>query len=206
MSDASKQHEFTNSWFAQNIPIWDAIVLPTKPKRVLEIGSYEGQSSCYFLGKCADLEEMHCIDTWDGGIEHQQVAMGDVERRFHANTAIEIAKRAAPAKLVIHKGYSAPNLAKLIAEKVTPFDVIYVDGSHQAPDVLADAVLSFQLLRVGGLIVFDDYLWSMEGTGKQDLLNMPKLAVDAFVNIYYRKLKMIVGFPICQFFAQKIAD
>ena len=39
------------------------------------------------------------------------------------------------------------------------FDFVYVDGSHQAPDVLVDAVLSALLLRKGGLLVFDDYFW-----------------------------------------------
>ena len=38
-------------------------------------------------------------------------------------------------------------------------DFIYVDGSHQAHDVLCDAILSFKLLRVGGIVCFDDYLW-----------------------------------------------
>lgn len=37
------------------------------------------------------------------------------------------------------------------------FDLIYVDGGHSAADVLADAILSFSLLRVGGILVFDDY-------------------------------------------------
>ena len=35
-------------------------------------------------------------------------------------------------------------------------DVAYIDGSHRACDVLTDAVLSWPLLKVGGMIVFDD--------------------------------------------------
>ena len=41
------------------------------------------------------------------------------------------------------------------------FDFIYVDASHRAPDVLLDAVLAFQLLRIGGLIIFDDEVRSI---------------------------------------------
>jgi hypothetical protein len=33
------------------------------------------------------------------------------------------------------------------------------DGSHRARDVLEDAVLSWPLLKVGGIMLFDDYLW-----------------------------------------------
>lgn len=39
------------------------------------------------------------------------------------------------------------------------FDFIYVDGLHLSQDVLYDALLSFDLLKVGGILIFDDYLW-----------------------------------------------
>lgn len=37
------------------------------------------------------------------------------------------------------------------------FDFIYVDGSHRSPDVIYDAILSFGLLKKGGIMIFDDY-------------------------------------------------
>lgn len=39
------------------------------------------------------------------------------------------------------------------------YDFIYVDGSHLAPDVLTDAVLSWRLLKPGSIMIFDDFLW-----------------------------------------------
>lgn len=42
---------------------------------------------------------------------------------------------------------------------VNAFDFYYVDGSHVAPDVMADAVLGWRLLKPGGIMVFDDYEW-----------------------------------------------
>ncbi|PZO55779.1 MAG: hypothetical protein DCF16_01505 [Alphaproteobacteria bacterium] len=86
------------------------------------------------------------------------------------------------------------------------YDIAYVDGSHQAPDVLIDSVLAFKLLRVGGIMVFDDYLWHMEAAGKQDLVNMPKLAIDAFININIRKLNIIAGAPLGQIYIAKASD
>jgi hypothetical protein len=64
------------------------------------------------------------------------------------------------------------------------FDFIYVDGSHQAPDVLADAFLSFRLLRENGVIAFDDYLWQEALPDGIDSIRCPKLAIDAFTNIH----------------------
>ncbi len=80
-----------------------------------------------------------------------------------------------------------------------------MDGSHQAPDVLADAVFAFPLLKVGGLMIFDDYLWSMELPGQQDSFNMPKPAIDAFVNIYQRKVRVLSA-PLYQLYVMKTAD
>lgn len=104
------------------------------------------------------------------------------------------------------KSLSHPALLGLLPEHRSTFDFIYVDGSHQAPDVLADALLSFWLLRVGGVMIFDDYLWSMEAYGQQDPLNMPKPAINAFVNLFQRKLRVINGIPLYQIAVQKLAE
>jgi len=39
------------------------------------------------------------------------------------------------------------------------FDFIYIDGDHTAEGVLQDAVLAWRLLKAGGIMAFDDYLW-----------------------------------------------
>ncbi|KAH8054300.1 methyltransferase domain-containing protein [Aureococcus anophagefferens] len=40
-----------------------------------------------------------------------------------------------------------------------PYDLIYVDGSHNATHVLADVVMADVLLRDGGLMILDDIEW-----------------------------------------------
>ena len=41
------------------------------------------------------------------------------------------------------------------------FDLIYIDGSHSAKDVLLDSLLAWRLLRPGGAMVWDDYEWAL---------------------------------------------
>jgi len=199
-------YQYTNDWFVQNIPVWDMLVPRFAPKRVLEIGSYEGRSTCYFIEKFTETNpiEIHCVDTWEGGVEHDKTAMSAVEMRFDANIAIARQQAKNPATIIKHKKFSNIALAEIIASAAAPFDVVYVDGSHQAPDVLMDCVMSFQLLRVGGLMIFDDYIWSMEAMGKQDPLNMPKPAIDAFLNIFQRKMQIVRGAPVYQLYAAKV--
>jgi hypothetical protein len=53
-------------------------------------------------------------------------------------------------------------------------------------------------------MVFDDYLWSHEPAGSQDHFNMPKPAVDAFVNVFQRKLSAY-GAPLYQLYLRKLS-
>ena len=39
------------------------------------------------------------------------------------------------------------------------FDIIYVDGSHHAKDVLEDCVNSWRVLQKNGILIIDDYFW-----------------------------------------------
>ncbi|MFD3266042.1 class I SAM-dependent methyltransferase [Phenylobacterium ferrooxidans] len=219
MTDTSKApnvipYEFSKDWFSGNLPTWRQIVDKNKPRKILEIGSFEGRSTVWMMEYCSiavggDIE-IWCADTWGGGIEHQkggriETDMSDVERRFDRN--IEIARGVAPHKVDIHKLKTFSNLAmaKLIADgKTEYFDLVYIDGSHQAPDVLMDAVMAFQVLKVGGIMIFDDYLWSMDAPGTQDVLKMPKPAIDAFMNIFQRKMNIFMGAPIGQLYTRKI--
>jgi len=203
---AASGYEFSIDWFAGNIPVWDQLIPKFAPARFLEIGSYEGRSACHTIETYTAQRaiELHCVDTWEGGVEHDKSTMSDVERRFDKNVALAQTKAKNPAMIVKHKKLSHLALADLIASRqLGKFDVIYIDGSHQAPDVLTDCVLSYQLLRNGGLMMFDDYLWSMEDMGKQDSFNMPKPAIDAFLNIFQRKMFIVRGAPVYQLYAVK---
>ena len=40
------------------------------------------------------------------------------------------------------------------------FDLIYIDGSHRAADVLFDAIESYNILKKDGILFFDDLLGS----------------------------------------------
>ena len=67
-------------------------------------------------------------------------------------------------------------------------------------------VLSFQLLKLGGLLICDDYLWSQEPLGSEDVLNSPKLAIDAFTNIHRRKLCFVANVGMWQFAFVKMTE
>lgn len=202
-------YEFTNNWFDVNaLATWDFLIPNLKPKRLLEIGSYEGRSTCYLIDKLSPDRDMeiHCIDTWEGGVDNAGTDMGAVEVRFDANVSASIAAAKNRVDFHKHKGFSDDELCKfMVAGQKSTFDFVYVDGSHQASDVLADAVLAFKLLRVGGVMAFDDYTWYEHLPHGRDILRCPKMAIDAFTNINFRKIEIIKG-VISQFYIAKISE
>ena len=89
--------DFTSDWFSHNIPTWEKLWPMMKPRRVLEIGSYEGRSTVWMINKLASIEgaELHCIDPWE-------YEGGHVERRFKANVAGALVDKSVP-KVVAYK-------------------------------------------------------------------------------------------------------
>lgn len=201
-------YDFTNDWFggsgARNI--WPGILKEWNPTKILEIGSYEGVSATFVIESnfWSDID-LYCVDTWEGGIEHKQenTDMRSVEQRFDRN--IEIAKTRCRfgVNLTKKKGESAKELVELLHEgHASSFDLIYIDGSHTAADVLLDSLLSFKLLRVGGVMILDDYLWL---SLNKKLLESPKIGIDAFTSTHFDKIQ-ILRMPIYQMFIKKLSE
>jgi predicted O-methyltransferase YrrM len=159
-------------------------------RRLLEIGSFEGRSTVWMIENIMQPgDELVCVDTWAGGEEHSKINMGAVEARFDANVAKALDKfqHRALHKVKDTSTFAISREMKWIPVKNKAFDFIYIDGSHQAPDVLADAVMSWQILRMGGIMVFDDYMWG----DPRVPLHRPKIAIDAFMNIFAAEMVVL---------------
>ncbi len=167
--------DFTQDWFTAHIESLETILRPFagRAARMLEIGSFEGLSTCYFLWRLSDLE-LTCVDTFEGSTGLPSGEREGLEDAFDRNVALVDSSRV--RKL---RGDSRRVLLEL-ADEQARFDLVYVDGSHRGLDVLVDAALSWPLLEVGGVVVFDDYRWTLLG---DDPLLRPGPAIDAFVGL-----------------------
>lgn len=199
------EYEFTQDWFSRKSLVWPPLLDKLKPNKALEVGSFEGRSAVFLIEHCAQYGfELTCIDPW-APLDTHALDMGEVEARFDRNVALAQSNHSCVVRRT--RSNAIPAMARLLSEGgPNQFDFVYIDGSHEAPDVLADAVFGFKLLRVGGIMIFDDYLWRREAAGKQDLVNMPKLAIDAFININIRKLNIIAESQLRQICIEKTAD
>jgi predicted O-methyltransferase YrrM len=185
----SNDYEFTNNWFAHAPEVWEHLIpmLPGTPgeRSFLEIGSYEGRSAIWIAENMMRGDDsLFCVDTWKGGEEHSQEDMDAVRQRFVRN----MEKLGNRKNLYWHYAQetSVMALGEMLQESYV-FEFIYIDGSHQAKDVLTDACMAWQVLSPGGIMVFDDYVWGQP----RDILHRPKLAIDAFVNIFAEDLTVL---------------
>jgi predicted O-methyltransferase YrrM len=182
-------YKFSADWFTHNANNFLAAkkVLPTR-NRILEIGSFEGLSAVWLTKNMLDEGgTLVCIDTWLGGEEHKAIGMdlNIIEERFDHNH--ELLAIEEPSKTVIKKkGRSATEVAKQIADGAQ-FDFIYVDGGHTALDCITDAVMCWEVLKPGGVMILDDYGWQDRPVGPLH----PKPGIDAFLNFFYADLTVL---------------
>ena len=180
------QGQFREIWFDANIVPW-CITLPrvfdrADPVRILEIGSWEGRSTLFLLTYFTQ-GHLTAVDTWAGSNEHEYSAtpdLSDLETRFDGNV------RSCAARLTKRKGPSQYVLPQLLDEQ-QEFDVVYVDGSHFADDVLIDAINAWRLLRRGGILIFDDVLWPGYPRARANTV----WAINLFLKYHARRYKIL---------------
>lgn len=182
--------EFRNDWFSWNIRYWRYIfdeynLSNLDEMNILEIGSWEGLSALYFLKELPNAR-LTCVDTWQGSDEHndtkesQNQKTGGEEIRFDKNLA------AYQDRITKIKSSSLAYFAENSLR--SSFDLIYVDGSHKADDVMVDALHSFERLKPGGILIFDDYLWRHYPR----ILDNPASAINCFLKMKKDHLQILV--------------
>lgn len=139
----------------------------TRPMKIAEIGCFEGFGTQKIYSKlCSnELSKLYCIDPWDDVYVKDSTIFNNFEGNHWFNN--QFAKfqnntKDMQDKLVLCRGYSTTVLPTL---EPGSFDLIYIDGDHSANQVYIDAKLSLPLLKPGGILLFDDYIWSYKGDG-----------------------------------------
>lgn len=154
--------EFTYKDYVSNkIDCWTKVLGPVREREleVLEIGALEGRSALFFLNylpKC----RLTCIDPFPKNLEPV----------FDKNLA-EFSDR-----LEKMRAYSLTALIRL-RHKGRRFDLIYIDGDHHRETVMLDSLLSWPLLRQGGSLIWDDYVYKED----ENTTDRPAPAIDGFL-------------------------
>lgn len=174
------KYHFSKDMFDDRIPVWGRVLAPFRGRadlRYLEVGVFEGKSVVWMLENILTdpSASVTAVDIFPGELKATFLRNMELAGRTDAVTAIE--------------GLSSEELRKL---PLRSYDIVYIDGSHTADDVLADAVLAWGLLETGGVMIFDDFLWVGRGGGKllpEEL--RPALGVSSFIAAYRNEIEVL---------------
>jgi predicted O-methyltransferase YrrM len=185
------EKKYTVSWFTEVHALENVLKDLNKESELhfLEIGCYEGKSTTWFIENYLKNEKssITCVDSWIPDTDSidkdtDVLTIMGVKDRFEHN----VKTTGKIDQVVIKTGLSNEMLFDSeVREK--QYDLIFIDGNHTTKYVMEDSVLSWGLLKVGGIMVFDDYKWRLHD---RETLR-PKLAIDSFCKVYGDYLQIV---------------
>jgi predicted O-methyltransferase YrrM len=173
---------FTSDWLSGGAFDWHRSFSADASgvRNYMEIGSYEGRSAI-FAAWLFPNAHITCIDIFSNKGDPRYEVLFDENMKRLGDRVTKI------------KGHSLAVLPELIHQRMT-YDIIYIDGGHTYRDVLLNSAFSWQLLAVGGYLVWDDYLWRRP----EDREATSKDAIDQFVMAYASSLTPVfVDYQVC---------
>lgn len=144
-------------WVSHHAPHWERWLAPWAGQtqiNAVEIGSFEGRSALWFLEHVmtCDHARLVCVDPWDGDWYGGKWP-ANAEANFDANV------EPYGARVVKRRGRSV-DVLPMVGLQFAPLAFAYVDGSHHAMDAARDALLCWEYLAPGGVLILDDYHWT----------------------------------------------
>ncbi len=170
-------YEFTQNWFNGSGIKKEMLkyISSNKINKILEIGSFEGQSSVFFSDKLLDNKKsfLICVDPFfDSGTVDGITTLfvnKDVKNRFLNNIS-----KSKNFNKIIHHCETSDNF--FIANKIT-YNFIYIDGCHNPEYVKRDVNNAFKNLEKNGILWMDDYLYG----NRKEHNGRPKDVIDHFL-------------------------
>ena len=182
-------YRFTENWFDVATPTWEQVFkLVPKPKSILEIGCFEGRATTWLCDNviCGDACDYDVIDTFEGTVGESGMAAAAekledadfIQNNFFHNISFHN-----NVNFKVYKGLSQKVLPTFAY--IEKYDFIYIDASHRADDTFVDAYYAHKLLKSGGLLIFDDFLWKDPKDVRE--VGAPEFGINAFCSMYADK-------------------
>lgn len=171
------------------------IIQQYKCKNLCELGHLHGKSSIY-IGAILEEQGFGKLTTFDSCYNDSSPNIQSLIKEFGLENFIE--------PVLSFEGYHW-DLAKHINEKKSKFDFCYFDGCHTFNSTGLAFTLVDLLLDKGGIVIFDDYIWTIEdhpavldiigyqySTAEQIKTSQVKMVCDVIVQNYNYSLIEIV--------------
>lgn len=141
--------------------------------RFLQLGVYTGDASVWLCNNILTGEGslLRDVDTWQGSDEREHKNI-DFNNVLDAYTTKTKGKPVLCYVMTTKEFFNNASFGK--------YDFIYIDADHTADAVASDAEYAWDLLKQGGILAFDDYMWGQDM--KPELT--PRPAIDNFLEFH----------------------
>lgn len=168
-----KGYRFSQDNFTNKIPIWESCLetLASRPGiKALEIGSFQGMSACWLIDRILtdSSATLTCIDT-----------------KFSEQFELNLAKTGASDKV---NKLAGPLYKQLLSLESNDYDLINIQNRGKTPErVKQNIAVCWQLLKIGGIIIFKDY----EGNDDRSLEESPQAGIKAFCDTVKEQFEIL---------------
>lgn len=180
-----RDYFFTFDIFSHRIALWsEHFKSLTGVINALEVGSYQGMSSCWMLDRL---------------LTHQQSRLTCIDSNFVPQFRENIGKTGAESKVTLLQGDTHELMSNCTSQS---FDLISLqDRCKLTQHTEKNAQLAWELTKSGGYIVFSYYGWR----NPQDARQNPKVGIDRFLSSIQQQWQPVHFSPqVFQLIIQKL--
>lgn len=152
--------------------------------RHLQLGVFRGDASVWLLENVLTHPSsmLTDVDLWENGPE--DIAEFDMSGEVFGEYKARIA---GCNRVEFYRMNTLTFLSQSISFGRKSYDFIYIDADHATVPTLECAVLGYRLLKPGGLMCFDDYVWR----SRHGMLHEPTTAIDLFKIAYGDRMRVL---------------
>tara|TARA_B100001559_G_C16389636_1_gene570562 strand:- start:297 stop:992 length:696 start_codon:yes stop_codon:yes gene_type:complete len=182
-----KSKKITHDYFSPHSYNFHRLMKSIEIENLLEIGSFEGNSSMFFARHLPD-SKIYCVDNWIGTEEYNNLNFESLENNFDRN--LKEFNNVIKNKCTSDQFFENNN---------SNFDLIYIDGYHKAEQVLKDFKNAWKVLNKNGILIFDDFIWKFF----EKIEDNPCFVINAYLKDLNKEFK-ILKVSNSQLFIKKI--
>jgi cephalosporin hydroxylase len=182
------EREWDGAWYGDpgaQRNIFRQAIDKAKPGLIIEVGSFVGESAIFmaeYLQAIGRDSAILCVDTFYGGVDHYKGAPEKINMHFgrpdlYYRFVSNVIQRGQQDRIV-PLALDSVNAARLLKTMGIVPQMVYVDASHEAGDVLQDLIAYWHMLEPGGVMLVDDLSAHFPAVVKD---------WDAFLSLYHLK-------------------
>jgi len=188
IKDLLKENRQGKQSFFFNGPQLKKLIGEKKPKIIVELGSWLGESAIFMADLLDNDGKLYAVDHWQGSVEHHEVTnskalLPSLYQQFLSNVIhAKLTNKIIPVKSSTYE--AAFNLD-------VKADLIYVDAAHDEKNVFQDIYLWYPKLKPTGIMCGDDWAWGTVRTAVKKFAKVHNLEIVSDNFFWYYKPKEV---------------